>query len=132
MRLGIGAAAGDMGGLRSLVAETSEAELQTVLLHSLLSSDADAMEAVAYDPVVLSGLNDWLHALLEDARAFHVIDLLLQVSVLLVHSCVVTLPALSLLVLLLDRGWMSTPAVSSLLQQHKFVKVHTSIALGKA
>lgn len=72
--------AGDMGSLRSLVAETSEAELQTVLLHSLLSADADAMEAVAYDPVVLSGLNDWLHALLEDARAFHVIELLLQVS----------------------------------------------------
>lgn len=74
------AVAGDMGSLRSLVAETSEAELQTVLLHSLLSSDADAMEAIAYDPVVLVGLNDWLLALLDDARAFHVVELLLQVS----------------------------------------------------
>lgn len=72
--------AGEMEGLTSLLATTSEPELQAVLLESLLQAPTDALEAISYDVQVLTRLNEWLPALMEDPRAFHIIELLLKVG----------------------------------------------------
>ena len=83
-----------MTGLRILVEGTDDQELQGVLLNSLLQwlgllhaplplqAPPDALEAVSYDVGVLSGLNAWLNMLMEEARAFHMVELLLQVRLL--------------------------------------------------
>ena len=71
---------GNMEALRKLLADTGELELQGVLLDILMQAPADALAALSLDSPALSCLNDWLCALLEEPRAFHIIEQLLQVS----------------------------------------------------